>query len=68
MSLNFALSQCILTKAGMKVSMEVIAIATLAAEAETVIVSAVTQKANVLAAPVVSAARVHHCETPQMWK
>lgn len=55
------LSECTLTKAGPAVRMEVIAIATLAAEAQPVIVSTMTQYTNVLAAAIVSAARVHDC-------
>lgn len=43
--------------------MEVIAMATLAAEAQPIIVSTVTQYTNVLAAAVVSAARVPDCRT-----
>lgn len=39
---------------------------TLAAEAKTIIVGAVTQYTDLLTATVVSAARVHHCETRQM--
>lgn len=42
--------------------------ATLAAEAQTIIVGAVTQDTNVLTATVVSAARVHYCKTGQMWQ
>lgn len=40
--------------------------ATLAAEAQTIIVSAVTQYTNVLTTTIVSATRVHHCRTKQM--
>lgn len=46
--------------------MEVVAMATLAAEAQPIIVSAMTQYTNVLAAAIVSAARVHDCRTRQV--
>lgn len=50
-----------LTEASPTVSLEVVTMATLAAEAQAIIVGAVTQYTDVLAATVVSAARVHHC-------
>lgn len=40
--------------------------ATLAAESQSIIVSAVAQDADLLTAAVVSAARVHHCEMRQV--
>lgn len=46
--------------------MEVIAMATLAAEAQPIIVSTMTQYTNLLAAAVVSAARVHDCRRRQV--
>lgn len=46
--------------------MEVVSMATLAAEAQPIIVSTMTQHTNVLAAAVVSAARVHDCRTRQV--
>ena len=49
-----------LTKAGPPVSVQVVTMATLAAEAQAVVVGAVTQNTNLLTAAVVSAARVHH--------
>lgn len=48
------------------VRMEVIAMATLAAEAQPIIISAMTQHTNVLAAAIVSATRVHDCRTRQV--
>lgn len=55
--------ECALTKTGPVVRMEVIAMATLASEAQPVIVGTMAQYTNVLAATVVSAARVHDCRT-----
>lgn len=43
--------------------MKIVTMTTLAAVAQTVIVSAVTQDTNVLTATVVSATGVHHCRT-----
>lgn len=52
-----------LTEAGPPVRLQVVTMATLAAEAQTIIVSAMTQDTNLLATTIVSATRVHHCET-----
>lgn len=49
------------------VRLKVVTMATLAAEAQTIIVSAVTQYTNLLTATIVSATRVHHCRTQQTW-
>lgn len=46
--------------------MEVIAMATLAAKAQPIIISTMTQYTNVLAAAIVSATRVHDCRTRQV--
>lgn len=48
------------------VRMEVVAVATLAAEAQPIVVSTMTQHTNVLAATVVSSARIHDCRTRQV--
>ena len=50
-----------LTEAAVAVFMEVVTQATLAAEAQAIIVGEVTQDADVLTAPVVSTAGTHHC-------
>lgn len=50
----------------MVVRIKIITMATFAAVAQAVVVSAVTQDTNVLTATIVSATGVHHCRTQHM--